>query len=128
MARAGIPSGPCYFAHMSHLRTVLAATLLLWAMGQPSRVLSAGELAAGKAKAQAVCQTCHGMDGLATMAMVPNLSGQRKDYMVIQLEAYRAGQRQHPQMSIISQMLTDDDIENVTEWYSHIKITVEPPE
>ncbi len=87
----------------------------------------AGDIAAGKAKAQAVCQTCHGIDGVATEAMVPNISGQQKEYLVIQLEAYRSGRRQHAQMSIIAQMLTDDDIGNLAEWYSNIKVTVEPP-
>ena len=87
----------------------------------------AGDLVAGKAKAEAACQVCHGIDGRATEAMVANLSGQQKEYMVAQLEAYRAGQRQHQQMSIIAQMLSDDDIENVAEWYSSIKITIEMP-
>ncbi len=88
----------------------------------------AGELAAGREKVQAVCQTCHGMDGQATTAMVPNLSGQQKEYLVIQLQAFRAGNRQHAQMNIIAQMLSDDDIENVAEWYSSIKVLVEVPE
>jgi cytochrome c553 len=88
----------------------------------------AGEAAAGKAKAEAMCQTCHGVDGVATTAMVANLSGQRKEYLKIQLEAYRSGRRQHEQMSIIAKMLTDEDIENLSEWYSSIKITVEMPQ
>ena len=29
--------------------------------------------------------------------------------------------------SLIAQMLSDDDIENVSEWYSKIKITIELP-
>lgn len=59
--------------------------------------------------------------------MAANLSGQQKDYIIAQLEAYRSGQRRHEQMSIIAGMLTDDDIENVAEWYSSIKITIEMP-
>jgi len=101
--------------------------MLSGAIGFPVGTVSAGELAAGKAKAQAVCQTCHGLDGQATTAMVPNLSGQRKEYIIVQLESFRAGTRQHAQMSIIAKNLTDDDIENVAEWYSNIRITVEQP-
>jgi len=86
------------------------------------------DLVAGKAKVEAVCQTCHGVDGVATSAMVPNLSGQQKEYLGIQLEAYRSGDRQHAQMSIISQMLTDEDIANVSAWYSNIKVIVEVPQ
>lgn len=88
----------------------------------------AGDLAAGKAKAQALCQTCHGMDGKATVPMAPNLSGQQKDYMIAQLEAYRSGKRQHEQMSIVAKMLSDEDIENVSEWYSSIPVTIEMPQ
>ncbi len=88
----------------------------------------AQDLSAGRAKVEAVCQTCHGVDGVATSAMVPNLSGQQKEYMVVQLEAFRSGQRQHPQMSIIAKMLSDEEIEIVSEWYANIKISVEAPE
>ncbi len=67
------------------------------------------------------------MDGRATVPMAANLSGQQKEYIVAQLEAYRSGKRHHEQMSIIAKMLNDDDIENVAEWYSSIKITIEMP-
>jgi len=88
----------------------------------------AGDPAAGKAKAEATCQTCHGLDGKATIPMAANLSGQQKEYIVAQLEAYRSGNRKHEQMSIIAKMLTDEDIANLAEWYSGIKITIEMPE
>lgn len=87
-----------------------------------------GELKAGKAKAQTVCQTCHGMDGIATQAMVPNLAGQQKEYIIKQLKEFRSWQRVHAQMSIIAKMLKDEDIENVAEWFSSIKISVQLPE
>lgn len=82
----------------------------------------------GKAKVESVCRTCHGMDGQGTLAGVPNLGGQNKDYLVIQLQAFRSNRRQHAQMSIIAQMLSDEDIENVTDWYSSIRVTIEQPE
>ena len=31
-------------------------------------------------------------------------------------------------MTMIAQMLSDDDIENVSEWYSRIKISISDPE
>jgi cytochrome c553 len=89
---------------------------------------TAGDPAIGRATAEAVCQTCHGLDGQATLAMAAHLSGQQKEYLVIQLEAFRDGKRQHPQMSIIAQGLSDEDIDNVAEWYSSIRVTVEMPE
>ncbi len=87
----------------------------------------AADMEAGKLKANQACQTCHGVDGVSQLAMVPNLSGQRADYTKIQLEAYRSGQRQHAQMSIIAQSLTDEEIVNLAEWYSKINVTVSLP-
>ncbi len=85
-------------------------------------------LAAGKAKAEAACQVCHGMDGQATEPMVPHVSGQQKEYLIAALKAYRSGKRQHEQMSIVVKTLTDEDINNVSEWYSNIKVSIERPE
>ncbi|MEE9322127.1 MAG: cytochrome c [Granulosicoccus sp.] len=87
----------------------------------------AGNLDDGKSKAETTCMTCHGLDGQATLAMTANLSGQQKEYLIAQLQAFRSGKRQHEQMSIIAEMLTDDDIENVSEWYSSIAVIVELP-
>ena len=110
-------------------RNPFIAFLLLVAMtasmAAPSR---AGDLRAGKAKVEAVCQTCHGLDGRATIPMAANLSGQQKEYIVAQLQAYRSGKRKHEQMAIIAKMLTDEDIENVAEWYSSIRVTIEMPQ
>ena len=103
------------------LGTLFTASLLTTAA-------AAADAAAGKAKAQMACQTCHGMDGVATMAMTPNLSGQREEYLVIQLRNFRAAKRQHEQMTIIAKMLSDDDIDNVSAWYANIKITIQSPE
>ena len=88
----------------------------------------AGDLAAGRAKAEMSCRTCHGLDGVATIPMAANLAGQQKLYLIAQLEAYRAGRRRHEQMNIIARQLSDEDIENLAEWYADIRITVEMPE
>jgi cytochrome c553 len=88
---------------------------------------ASADMAAGKAKAEAACQTCHGIDGKATIPTAANLSGQQKGYLVAQLEAYRSGKRNHEQMGIIAKMLNDQDIENLAEWYSSIKVIIEMP-
>ena len=113
---------------MRQFKSPVRVALTLATIAFLTRSAHAGEPSAGKAKVQATCQTCHGMDGQSTLAMVPNLSGQQKQYIIIQLQAYRAGSRQHAQMNIIAQMLGDDDIENVADWYSNIKVSIEPPD
>jgi cytochrome c553 len=106
---------------------LIPLVLLVVAAGPCAGTARAGDLTAGKAKAEAMCQTCHGVDGKATIPMAANLSGQQKEYLIAQLEAYRSGKRKNEQMAIIAKMLTDEDIENVSEWYSSIKVTIELP-
>src|SRR5262245_8225513 len=83
--------------------------------------------ALGKAKVQAVCAVCHGVDGIGKNPDVPNLAGESQQYIQKQLKAFRSGGRQHEQMSIIAKDLTDDDITNVADWFSSLKVTVKLP-
>lgn len=87
----------------------------------------AGDMAAGRAKVQILCQNCHGMDGVALIPGAANLSGQQREYIRAQLRAYRSGSRQEAQMNVVAKTLTDADIENLADWYSAIKVTVEMP-
>ena len=109
-------------ALVSHRRLCCALPLLLCLA--PS--LQAADFAADKAKAK-MCAACHGIDGLAKVADAPNRR-QRRALPARQLQAFRSGERKHPQMSVIAAGLGDDDIAAVTRWYSSIKVSVELPE
>lgn len=89
------------------------------------------ELQNGKKKAKAICSACHGLDGQAAAGgnsvIIPNITAQHKDYLIARLKAYKAGKIQHDQMTIIAGMLSEQDIENVAEWYSRIKIKIFDP-
>src|SRR5210317_220753 len=89
------------------------------------------EIKLGKEKAQMICSACHGLDGVAASGgnsvIIPNLTAQHKDYLIAKLQDYKTNRLAHPQMSIIAQMLTDEEIVAVSEWYSRIKITVFDP-
>ena len=93
------------------------------------KYLYAGDLLLGKEKAATVCSACHGMDGQAASGgnspLTPNITAQEKEYLLAKLKDYKSGKINHPQMSLIAQMLSDEDIENVSEWYSAIKIKIE---
>ena len=43
------------------------------------------------------------------------------------MKAYKSGKIQHDQMTIVAGMLSDQDIEDVSEWYSRIKIRIFDP-
>ena len=90
------------------------------------------EMQNGKLKVKTICAACHGVNGQATGAgnsvIIPNITGQQKTYMVARLKAYKSGEIKHPQMTVVSQMLTEQDINDVSEWYSTIKIQIFDPE
>ena len=90
------------------------------------------ELKAGKEKALTVCSACHGLNGQAGSAgnsvIIPNITAQQKNYLVARLKSYKSGEIKHPQMTIVAQMLSEQDIDNVSEWYSRIKISISDPE
>lgn len=82
---------------------------------------------AGRTKA-AMCQVCHGYDGIGTNPEVPNIGGESEYYITKQLRAFRSGQRQHQQMSIVAQSLTDTDIDNLADYYAAIEVRTVVPE
>ena len=98
----------------------MLAVLLAAALVSPGH---AADPAAGREKAQQ-CQTCHGIDGVGKLPDVPNIGGESDVYLIAQLEHFRSGERQHEQMSIIAQGLSDDDIADIAAWYSSIQFTV----
>ena len=66
----------------------------------------------------AVCNGCHGENGVSTMPEVPSLAGQPILYTQIQLFLFREDQRVNPVMSPIVQNLTDDALTALSEWYA----------
>lgn len=58
---------------------------------------------------------------------VPNLAGQPEIYLVEQLRNYRGGKRRHEVMSYIAQPLSDQDIDNLAQWYASLQLRVEQP-
>jgi cytochrome c553 len=111
---------------MEKLGLTLASTLL--ALGLLlTGAAEAGDAAIGKRKAK-MCQTCHGIDGLARIPTAPHIAGESQVYLVTQLKAFRSGTRTHEIMSLIAKDLSDEDIENLAAWYSGIEIDVRMPE
>ena len=89
------------------------------------------KLRKGREKVEVICSACHGLDGVAASGgnsvIIPNLTAQHKDYLIAKLKDYKSGKIDHPQMTLIAQMLSDDEIEYVSEWYSRIKIRIFDP-
>jgi len=113
--------------HISKKRLLALSLLLATLSGSLLDQALAADAVAARAKVRALCQNCHGEDGVALLPGAANLSGQQKEYLRQQLRAYRSGSRRDAQMNIVAKTLTDADIENFADWYSTIKVTVEMP-
>ena len=80
----------------------------------------AGDAAAGKAKS-AVCVACHGANGISAIPMYPNLAGQKAQYVVKQLKAFKDGTRKDPVMAPMAMPLTDADMDNLAAYFEGLK-------
>jgi cytochrome c553 len=87
---------------------------------------AAGDIAAGRQKAL-MCQTCHGLDGMAKIPEAPSLAGQNAVYLAKALNDYRSGARKNDMMSLVAPTLKDKDVEDLAAYYSAIEVTVSPP-
>jgi cytochrome c553 len=92
------------------------ATVLIFT--SPSAL--AGDIAAGKAKS-ALCASCHGPTGISMSPIWPNLAGQKEQYLVKQIKAFRSGDREDPMMAPMVAALSDADIDNLAAYYASQK-------
>jgi len=88
--------------------------------GLPAGHIDAGKtLAATKNKETGqACVDCHGAEGNAPIdPTYPKLGGQYGDYIAHALQAYRAGDRQNPQMTPQAAALTDQEISDLAAYF-----------
>ena len=92
-------------------------------------IFSDDSIIKGKEIAQNVCSVCHGVNGQANTGgnsvLVPHLTAQNEYYLIEKLKAYKSKKLEHHQMSLIADMLSVEDIKNVSKWYSSINIKIE---
>jgi cytochrome c553 len=89
----------------------------------PAVAAADGDIAQGRIVANQ-CGVCHGLDGIAQAPDAPNIGGESAFYLERQLKLFRDGERTHPQMSVVAQGLSDEDIANVAAYYAAIVIEV----
>jgi len=65
-----------------------------------------------------LCAACHGATGHASMPGVPNLAGQRLDYLRDALKQYRDGRRAIPVMRAAIGPVSDAELDALARWYS----------
>jgi cytochrome c553 len=102
---------------MSPTRIIVA--LALCALGLPAA--AAGSADAGKKKVFQ-CQGCHGIPDWKTafpeVYRVPKLGGQKPEYIVAALNAYRTGERDFATMRAMVSNLSDEDVADIAAYYA----------
>jgi cytochrome c553 len=69
------------------------------------------------------CTNCHGPDGTGNPPSVPYLAGQYANYMVLQLDRWKRGQRDNDvggMMSAIARKMTAEDMRAISEYYERV--------
>ena len=87
-------------------------------------ILAQGDAAAGQVKS-ALCATCHGAEGNSEISINPKLAGQNFNYIVKQLRDYKSGNRVNATMAAMVAALTDQDILDISAWYSSQQVTLQ---
>jgi len=78
-----------------------------------------GDVERGKEISQ-VCAMCHGENGISQVPIYPNLAGQKEQYLVLQLKAFRSGERVNMAMTSHARKLTDQDIADLSAYYAQL--------
>jgi len=111
------------FFPMHSVRLLVAVVAAAAACGAHA----AGDAVAGKGKVFQ-CQGCHGIPDWKTafpeVYRVPKLGGQKPEYIVAALKAYKKGERDFATMRAIASELTDQDMADVAAYYGAENPTV----
>jgi cytochrome c len=97
------------------IASIAVAVGLLWALASPAAAQDGKALFVEKG-----CPVCHGPDGGAPITPnYPKLKGQNADYLMVQLKAFRTGERKGPQVALMQPMaltLNDQETELIAKY------------
>lgn len=96
----------------------LTITFAVLLAATPS-VQAEGDLEQGRAKS-IQCVSCHGAEGETTNPTFPDLAGQNASYLAIQMQDFKSGKRYHPVMSPVAEALSEQDIADLSAYFSQI--------
>ncbi len=81
------------------------------------------DLAKGEASYATVCAACHAPDGNSAIPVNPKLAQQHPEYLVKQLQEFKAGKRVNAIMNGMAAPLSDADMVNISYWVGSKKAT-----
>lgn len=66
------------------------------------------------------CIGCHGANGISPNPLWPNLAGQKKEYLIKQLRAFKSNERKDPLMNPLAASLKEADMSQIAEYFSSL--------
>lgn len=107
---------------MKHVATLISLGVAL--AFASTTLLATGNIEDGKTKA-ATCFACHGMDGNGIDPQYPRLAGQYNKYLRVVLHEYKNGQRNNPIMKGMASTLSEQDIKDISAYFSSLPGTLD---
>jgi cytochrome c553 len=101
---------------------LLAAPLVSQAAGEAAPAAAKPDLIRGGQSYAAVCVACHAADGNSGTPVNPKLAQQHPEYLVKQLQEFKAGKRKNPIMQGIAASLSEADMKNISYWVAGQKL------
>ncbi|MDT6964704.1 c-type cytochrome [Cupriavidus sp. SZY C1] len=68
-----------------------------------------------------MCATCHGVDGISSVGLYPNLAGQKAEYLAKQLRDFKAGRRDDAVMRPMAEPLDDAAIDALSRHFGAMR-------
>lgn len=100
----------------------LACALSLIAGGASNAHAQQSAEALNQRATAAMCANCHGTDGRTVEgSAIPSLVGMPKDYMLLQMKAFKDGTRPATVMHQITKGLTDAQVNTIANYYANTK-------
>lgn len=106
------------------MKITFKAKVLFIVMISISMTVNAGTIDTVGQEPYEQCGYCHEYDGNSKMPLYPRLAGQNKHYIEKQLRDFRVGKRKGT-MQATAEMLTDEDIKAVANYFSQQKVVVQ---
>jgi cytochrome c553 len=100
----------------------LAATAFVCSAEEAASPAAKPDLAKGEASF-AMCAACHTPDGNSLIAVNPKLAQQHPQYLIKQLQEFKAGKRVNAVMNGMAATLSDVDMRNIAYWVGSKKAT-----
>jgi len=108
--------------HRLALMAAASACFISSAYAQPAGYAQSAANALHQRADAATCANCHGTEGRTTSgSAIPSLAGMPKDYMVLQMKAFKEGTRPATVMHQLTKGYTDAQIDSIATYYASLK-------